>query len=596
MKIKQYNLPLIIIGFGILFSLYLQWQIPDGVFFSGDAGLKALLAKQLSAGQFRFDLAPPPETWVTNLWQEGLYPFEEPFVYNFNNRHYITFPFTFPLVTAPFYALFGYRGFYIIPLVATWAMWVSFYFACQRLNLRKVTTAIALLILIFASPLSLYSAMYWEHTLAVVLAFHGAAMVLIPRISQSLSKKEAILSGILIGSAVWFRPEFLCLAFLLIILVYGVALSNWSQLSFLNNTCNLSKISWLSERKEMFVASTVATIGIFFLWNKLIYGHPLGIHAIQVVKESFLQRLLDGVQNFQGLGLAGFIFFPLAFYSIIYLQISSLFWQDRASLNLKTAIGYTIYLLTTFIVVALLTDPKSRLVYSIGSLAYLVLSFSIGTKIKLGIEMTLVYLSCLLFNIGVSLLVPVGTAGLIAGGKQWGPRFLLILVPTIALLVVTQLEEMWKNNTNLVKYPLIGMFSILLLLGINKNSYEATLFLKKNHQGILPALEFLQKEQNKVIAMSHQFVAQALQPGLKESKFFFKAEDSDKLVKLGQALVEQGQNKFIYICYPHEKCNPPEAAPDTLKFDRGNQRFAIDLKDLGTFGKYPIYEADIIQR
>ncbi|HBE19007.1 MAG TPA: dolichol-phosphate mannosyltransferase [Cyanobacteria bacterium UBA11149] len=596
MKIKPDNLPLIIIGFGILFSLYLQGQIPEGVFFSGDAGLKALLAKQLSIGQFRFDLAPPSETWVRNLWQEGLYPFQEPFVYNFNNRYYITFPFTFPLITAPFYALFGYRGFYVIPLVATWAMWVSFYFACQRLNLTRVSTAIALLILIFASPLSIYSAMYWEHSLAVFLAFHGAAMLLIPKRSQSLSKQEAILSGIFMGSAVWFRPEFLCLAFLLIILVYFIAISNWSNLSFLNNICHLSQLSWLSQRKEIFLVSTLVTIGIFFLWNQLIYGHPLGIHAIQVVAESLSQRLLDGWKNFQGLGLTSFVFFPLAFFAIIYLQIACVFSPDKVSLNLKTFSGYAIYLVMTFMVLALLTDTKWRLIYSIGSLGYLALSLLVRTKIKFTGKMTLVYLSCLLFNIGVSLLVPVGTSGLIAGGKQWGARFLLILIPMIALLVVTQLESIWKNNPQPIKYSLLCIVSILLILGISQNSYQAKLFLKKNHQGILPALEILDKDPNQVIAMSHQFVAQALQPGLKQDKLFLRAEDSDKLVKLGQALVEQGQNKFTYICYPHEECHPPSANPDTLKFDRGNQRFAINLKNLGTFGKYPIYEANIIQQ
>jgi hypothetical protein len=84
------------------------------VFFSGDAELKALLAKQFSSGQFRFDLNLPVEQWVRNLWQNGLYPFQERFVYNRFGQYYITFPFTFPLVTAPFQALFGYRGLYSI--------------------------------------------------------------------------------------------------------------------------------------------------------------------------------------------------------------------------------------------------------------------------------------------------------------------------------------------------------------------------------------------------------------------------------------------------------------------------------------------------
>ncbi|MGL5804557.1 MAG: LA_3751/LA_3752 family putative glycosyltransferase, partial [Xenococcaceae cyanobacterium] len=74
MKLSKYPLSLSIILVGILFSLYLQWQIPDGVYFSGDAGLKALLAQQLSSGIFRFDLLPPAQEWVRQLWDNGLYP------------------------------------------------------------------------------------------------------------------------------------------------------------------------------------------------------------------------------------------------------------------------------------------------------------------------------------------------------------------------------------------------------------------------------------------------------------------------------------------------------------------------------------------
>ncbi|MFP4104357.1 LA_3751/LA_3752 family putative glycosyltransferase [Coleofasciculus sp.] len=307
MTIKDYKLPLIVIGVGILFSLYLQWLIPEGVFFSGDAGLKALLAKQLSQGQFRFDLVPPSLPWVRQLWQNGLYPFEEPFVYYINDRYFITFPFTFPLVTAPFQALFGYRGLYIIPLVSTWVIWLTCYWVCKRLELSQTIASLALIVLIFASPLTLYSAMYWEHTLALALAWLGLALFLFPRQNQPLSIRRVIVSGILIGGSVWFRPEFLALVSLIIVFVYAVSLWNWSRQQFRIERFNLSKLSYVTEHKTIFVISLIATVGLFFLSNKLIYNHPLGIHAIQVVEETGLsERLLGGWQNFQGLSLALF--------------------------------------------------------------------------------------------------------------------------------------------------------------------------------------------------------------------------------------------------------------------------------------------------
>jgi hypothetical protein len=211
MKIGDGRVSWGIILVGVLFSLFLLWQIPDGVYFSGDGGLKALLAQQLSAGIFRFDLVLPSENWVQNLWSQGLYPYEEPFVYHLDNRYFITFPFPFSLITAPFYAFFGDRGFYLVPLVATWAIWVTFYWTCQRLKFNLFSTSLALVILIFASNLTLYSAMYWEHTLAVALAFAGIAILLSPTETSSLSIKDAILSGCLVGFSAWVRSEFLAM-------------------------------------------------------------------------------------------------------------------------------------------------------------------------------------------------------------------------------------------------------------------------------------------------------------------------------------------------------------------------------------------------
>ena len=543
MKLKLSQFPLLIILVGILFSVYLQLQIPEGVFFSGDAGLKALLAKQFSSGQLRFDLVSPAQDWIVNLWNKGFYPYGEPFVYRQNNLYYITFPFTFPLITAPFHALFGNRGLYIIPLVSTWITWLVFYWACQRLKCNPFYSAIALIILIFASPLSMYSSMYWEHTLAILLSFTGTAILLTSKSSQGLSKIEAIFSGFLIGLSVWFRPEFLCLVAIIFSLVYISSLLNWSGLERISQKFNVRQVAFLAQNKGLLVISMLITVGLFFLINKLIYNHPLGIHAIQIVEESLSDRFSDARKTFNQLGWALFEYFPLAFFPIIYLVKSVI-------ISLK------------------------------------------NKEIKLNLELITYYCICLSFTIGVSLIVPVGTAGKIAGGKQWGARFLLILVPIILLLVLKQLQLLQKSH-KILKYSSILLLAIFCLVGTHKNSYQGTVYLQKTHQGVLPAIQFLQQDSNKVIGMSHQFVAQVLEPGLSQEKIFFLAENSNKLVKLSSALLEQKQQEFIYVCYPFRKCQPTEDNPENLQFNQDNRNFAIQLSELGKFGKYPIYKVSI---
>lgn len=236
MKISKSRLAWGVIVAGILFSLYLLSQVPEGVYFSGDGGLKALLAKQLGSGIFHFDLVPPSATWITELWSQGLYPYDEPFVYHVNDRYFITFPFPFSLVTAPFYALFGYRGLYLIPLVATWVIWGIFYWMCNRFKQNQFSTFLALVILILASNLTFYSAMYWEHTLAVVLCFTGIAVLWVGLDSASLSIRSVILSGCLIGLSAWVRSEFLAMVATLTVLAVAIASLKHASLKNIKGT------------------------------------------------------------------------------------------------------------------------------------------------------------------------------------------------------------------------------------------------------------------------------------------------------------------------------------------------------------------------
>jgi hypothetical protein len=382
--------------------------------------------------------------------------------------------------------------------------------------------------------------MYWEHTLAVALAFAGTAILLVAKTSSGLSRKNAILSGSLIGLSVWFRPEFLCWVAILIILVYLAALTQVEGLEKIN----VKSIAFLSKNKNIFVASMLVTIGLFFLCNQLIYNHPLGIHAIQVVEDSSLtQKLKDAWKSFQELGLTFLNYFPITLFLVFYLILS--FFKKR--------------------------------------------------EIKFNLTLILVYLICLFFILGVSLIVPPGTAGLIPGGKQWGARFLLILIPIVTLVAIKELIYLKESVRPILGYVGISIISLLLIVGIHKNTYAATIYLQENHQGILPAIEFIEKNPNDVIAISHQFVAQAIEASVSRDKFFFLVENKKSLSKLSAALLRQKQQKFLYVCYPFRPCPLPEEISENLKIIQKDRRFTIKFLNLGKLGKYPIYEVAIAQ-
>lgn len=524
MKILRFNLPLTIIVIGILFSLCLQTLVPNDVFYSGDGGLKALLAQQFSAGGFYFDLRLPANNWIQSLWDGGLYPFRPPFVYNVENRYFITFPFTFPLITAPFHTLFGFRGLYIIPLLSTWALWLSFYAACRRLKLGSTITAIALVILIFAAPLSLYSGMYWEHTLAVALAFQGVALALIPPV-KGFSTRDAIISGSLVGLSVWFRPEFLCLVGILLL---GLCVTQVKP---------LQEFKMIPEKAVTFTVSMLLVIALFFGINLLIYQHPLGIHSVQIVEEfSLKERSLTAFNNLKQLLFSLSYYFPIVFFTLIYVCLAL-----------------------------------------------------ISGKLKLTAKMQVILLVSTLFVLAVPLIVPAG-----AGGKQWGPRFLLITVPLISLLAAIQLKLLLQTYQRKLQLALLGLFAVFLTTGLYINSYLGPVDLARNYQLILPAVQGLRSQPDPIIAMSHEYVAQALAPSLPH-KTFFLTEDSQAVKRLSGTLLSQGYTKFLYVCYPHRDCNTPKTSPDNLKFSQANQRFTLQFSDLGKLGKYPIYEVSIMQ-
>ena len=600
MKLKNIVLPLIIILVGIFFSVYLQGVVPDGVYFSGDAGLKALLSQQLARGYLRFDLIPPTEVWIRNLWQDGLYPYEEPFVYNVANKYYITFPYIFSLVTAPFYALFGYRGLYLIPLLSLWITWLDLSILCRSFQLNKVITLVALIILIFTSYLTFYSATYWEHTLSVALCFSGITLLLVNRNKQNLPITIAIFSGFLLGFAVWFRPEFICVVGLIAGLVIFAWISQLNMMSALNQFLSLEPIFFLSRKKVILLASMFITIGTFFLTNKLIYNHALGIHAIQVVTKnsSLLDRLLAAWGNLQGMSLALLIYLPIIYFPLVYL-IAYLAQEIKSN-------SHKLVVITSITIIILIIASLGAIASDLGSIKNIVQQFLLplifcaislvafkDSKLEFNWQLAFTYLACLLFLIGVSILVPVGTAGLIAGGKQWGPRFLLILVPVITLVTAIEFASLHKQNKSIAKYWVYILLTCLSVMGIHKNIIQGTAFLHKNIMDTMPAVHFLSQDKNQTVAISHQFVGQSLEPAVEQNKVFFKVEDEQDLIKLSQTLIQQQQPKFTYICYPNRPCNLPNAQPNNLQFSQGDRQYQITMVELGKFGKYPIYEVII---
>ena len=564
-------LPLVIFAVGIALTLWMLSLSQNGVLFSGDGGLKALvtqnLAQQLQTASLPLDVSLnlPTADWVKSAWQDGLYPFSPPFVYEVGAQRFITFPFTFPLVSAPFYALLGDRGLYVIPLAALWLTWIRFWQIGRRASWGMTSLCFGLITLIFASPLSLYGGMYWEHTLAVALAFWGVSGLIFPKrkvISKgkiSLSRAQALSSGILIGLSVWFRPEFLCLVAAVSLLAFiGWVLPKWR----LATAFTLTKACIL-------VGAMGCTVGIFFALNYAIYGHPLGIHAIQIVEESSpATQLNQAKESYSQLWQLLQQYFPMVWVVGLAALFSPALQKPTVKANLLKRNQ--------------LQGEKGTYFEKLGMRKTVASNLTPG---RFAIALSL------LFALGVPLIVPPG-----AGGKQWGPRFYLILMPLLSLVLAELLRENVFRSWGR-KLLILGA-TIALVIGINLNTINGAFNIYKdgsntslmaNYEPIAPAIKGLQQEPLPWIAMSHEFVAQQLWSAL-PNKTFFRGETTDQVKQLATALAEQNESEFLYVCYPHRECTVPNTDASEWVLADGKR---LNMTFLDDYGKYPVYKVEI---
>jgi hypothetical protein len=248
----------------ILYLAFLVSSAQPGVFFSSDGGIKYLVVKQLTGGHgFKYMYLPQPQ-WVHQVWANGYFPFKPPFLYSSPNGYLFVFPPAFQVISAFFFARFGDGGLYIIPVASTLLLWLSVFLLLRRCGVAPSRIALALFVLVFCSPLTIYGATYWEHMTAVLLLFCGLAFLVRPP-SGPLA---AIGMGLFSGLAAWFRPEALMMNAL-----YGLALV------FL----------LLRERRRttiLFLIGLAIGVGSFLVFNKIEFDSFFGIHSRQVLNDS----------------------------------------------------------------------------------------------------------------------------------------------------------------------------------------------------------------------------------------------------------------------------------------------------------------------
>jgi hypothetical protein len=331
-RLNKGNLPvLLVLVFALSYLAYLTSTIPRGVFYSADAGVKYMVVRQLTEGYgFKYlHLAQP--AWVQSIWQTGFFPLRAPFVYPSSGGYMFVFPPAFQIVSAFLYSWLGYPGLYILPVLSIVLLWVFMALLLRRLGISTGRIALALFILAFCSPLTLYGAMYWEHATAALLLFAGLVFIVRPPARNA----PAIALGLVSGVAIWLRPEAIMLDFL-----YGLA----------------ALVLYRRDRRAVylcFVACLLLSVVGFMVFNQLEYGSVMGLHGHQLADQSdiddrwkFSKALYNQwMTNYKSIRNFGFI---LLLFPILYRVFRIGEWKDIRPV-LLAAIVLVFSLVTPFI-------------------------------------------------------------------------------------------------------------------------------------------------------------------------------------------------------------------------------------------------------
>ncbi|MGB8952584.1 MAG: hypothetical protein WCC06_07945 [Candidatus Aminicenantales bacterium] len=507
---KRPWLTVVLIACGLAYSLFLLNHVQDEVFYSGDGGLKALLVKQFARGEIRASLEIPAPEWVENLWRAGFYPFQPPFVFQLPAGSFLAFPIFFPLLSVPFFKLLGYKGLYILPTLFLWALWFRFLFLARKLGFQEKTRSLSLAVLAFGTPLTIYGAIFWEHTLGVFLAFCGLEFLIDK--GRKASSPISFFWGILTGLAVWIRSEAVCL-----VAVYCLIGLYFFFKSF--------RSSWL-----YFFLGSITSGALLMAVNMALYGHPFGVHSFQVIGDNPGKRLFLSSEIFLS-SIRGLLQYSPVLIFVILALAANYFWRKKKT-SLSLPVSSLLFIGTTFLLLAPFTLPN-------------------------------------------------------IGGRQWGPRYFLVLLPIFILLAAYFLELIFASEKKFQKFTLLAVFFITSFFGIYKNSILGTEQLVDNYRHrIKPALDFVRQNKNDCVIVNHQYIAQELEAAF-DSKHFFCLSTGSQLPFLVSKIQERGYSHCLFISYRRLKIG---LLPGEFPL--------VDIQShfLARYGDYDLYEWEFIPK
>ncbi|MEI8307464.1 MAG: hypothetical protein WCF99_10410 [Chloroflexales bacterium] len=409
---------------GLLYVALLAWAVPVNGLWSGDQGAKFVQVVSLIQHRFQSGAITNPSVALDPEGRFSALP--ALFTWPQGGSYYSIFSYPHAALSAPWFFLFGYAGLYVVPVAATLGTLTLAAALGARLGLRPLW--VIPLILGVTTPVGFYALIFWEHALATGLttgALLCAALALDP--SRHVSR-YALLAGLLAGLAWWFRSECLWL---------GPAL--------------LMGLAWAGVGRRALVWVTVGIlVGLLpmAIFNLLIFGLPLGpqvavnFTAPSAATPSELLTRRSGIATVMLLDGPGAGLWSVAAATLALVSA----WTGRWRLWLLAgaALLSSVYLLGPG-VEKLHTGLVTACPLALLALATCRRESLARPRIRLLLGAAAVFI------IGVLLTAPND------GGSQWGPRYLL---PVLPALVIAGLATIGDGE----RHPRMAQGAVITLL------------------------------------------------------------------------------------------------------------------------------------
>jgi hypothetical protein len=439
-----------IAGISLLFVVLTIGVLPSRSFYTGDAGVKYLQVHNLINNQWTsFSIEYPGE----KIDPEHRYsPFSAAHFYEKDQKTYGIYSNLFVLVVGVFYALFGFPGLYLVPILGTLGTMIVTYRLSARFSDKL--SFLAPVMIGLSTPMFLYSVDLWERSLAVF--FSTLSILFLLDSTRDADIRRLFISGLTLGISMWIRLE-------LIVMIPAGLLT----LLYVKHTRSVRTVLAYS----IGVLALLVPLYIFDVTS----GWPV-TDMSQHVAQGLLSNSNDFVsRRLQAIGLIA----PWS--SERWTLVIALILTGRVSLRLvPNSRRYALLLGLTLAIVLLVGYTVSLDLWQ----RYVWRPNSLVRSFPLVFFVTFLATAPLLFTHSHSLRHPdvvplflltalyiggvLGTTTGRPGDVQWGPKYLLPACPLLIALIVHILQQYSEQMTGqkLLRIAVPLAFALLLFLSV----------------------------------------------------------------------------------------------------------------------------------